>query len=65
MMTFECLFRHCDIFSYNFIYLFIFGCAGLLLLHVGFSLVAVSRGYSVVAVDGLLFAVASFAEPGP
>ena len=28
-------------------YLFIFGCVGSLLLRVGFSLVAVSRGYSL------------------
>ena len=33
-------------------YLFILGCAGCLLLH-GFSLVAVSRDYSLVAVHGL------------
>ena len=36
----------------NFIYLLIFGCAG--------SLVAVSMGYSPVAVRGFLIAVASF-----
>ena len=41
-------------------YLFIFGCAG---LHccVGFSLVAASRGYSLVAVRRLLIVVASLA----
>ena len=47
----------------NFIYLFIFGCAGSSLLR-GLCLVVVSRGYSLVAVVGLLTAVASFlAEP--
>ena len=50
------VFRHCDIFSYNFISLFIFGCAGFLLLHVSFSLVAMSRGYSAAMVHGLLSA---------
>ena len=33
-------------FKKKIIYLFIFGCIGSLLLCVGFSLVAVSRGYS-------------------
>ena len=36
-----------------------FGCPGSLLLHVGFSLVVASRGYSLVTVYGLLLAVAS------
>ena len=45
-------------------YLFIYGCAGLLLLC-RLSLVAASRGYSLVAVCGLLIAVASLiAEHG-
>ena len=39
-------------------YLFIFGCAGSLLLH-RLPLVAVSTGYSLVTVCGLLIAVAS------
>ena len=46
------------------IFLFIFGCAGILLLPVGFFLVMVSRGwvgYSPVAVHGLLIAVTSLA----
>ena len=38
---------------------FTFGCAGSLLLHGLLSLVAVSGGYSLVAVHGLLTAVAS------
>ena len=38
--------------------LFIFGCAGFSLLF-GFSLVVVSRGYSLVAVLGFLITVAS------
>ena len=38
--------------------IFIFGCVGSLLLHAGFSLVVVSRGYSV-AVHGLLIVAAS------
>ena len=44
-----------------FIYLFFhfFGCAGSLLLQAGFSLVAASRGYSLVKVCRLLIAVAS------
>ena len=33
-------------FIYLFYYFFISGCVGSLLLHTGFSLVAVSRGYS-------------------
>ena len=38
---------------------FSFGCAGSCLLQVGFSLIAASRGYSLVALLGLLIAVAS------
>ena len=45
--------------------LFIFGCAGSLLLRAGFSLVVVSRGYSVTAVCGLLIVVTSLVEHGP
>ena len=41
-----------------YIYLFIFDCAGSSLRCVGFSLVAASWGYSVVAVHGPLIAVA-------
>ena len=40
------------------IYLFIFGCAGFLLL-LRVSLVVATRGYSLVAVHGLLIVVAS------
>ena len=40
---------------------FIFGCVGSLWLHAGFSLVTVSRGYSVVGVGVLLIEVASLA----
>ena len=39
--------------------LFIFGCAGSLLLRAGFSLVVASRGYSLTAVCGLLTVVTS------
>ena len=46
-----------------FIYLFIFGCVGSLLLHAGFSLVAVSGGYSV-AVRRLLEMASLVAEHG-
>ena len=41
------------------LYLFIFGCAGFSLAACSFSLVAESRGYSIVAVCGLLTEVAS------
>ena len=40
-------------------YLLIFGCTGSLLPCMDFSLAAVSRGYSLVAVYRLLIAVAS------
>ena len=44
--------------------LFIYGCAGSLLLR-GLSQVVVSRGYSLVAVCGLVIAVVSLvADPG-
>ena len=44
---------------------FLFGCAGSSLLYSGFSLVAVSRGCSLVVVHGLFIAVASLvAEHG-
>ena len=43
----------------NFIYLFIFGCAGSLLLH-GLSLVEVGGGYTLVEVGRFLIAVVSF-----
>ena len=43
---------------FNNFYLF-FGCTGSLLMHTSFSLVAVSEGYSVIAVQSLLIAVAS------
>ena len=49
---------------YNFIYLFVFGCAG---LHscMDFSLVVASLGFSLGVVCGLLIAVASLvAEHG-
>ena len=39
--------------------LFIFGCAVSSFLHAHFSLVVASRDYSLVAVGGLLIAVAS------
>ena len=42
------------IFLKKFCYLFIFGCAGSSLLCEGLSLVAASRGYSLVVVCGLL-----------
>ena len=38
---------------------FLFGCAGSSLLYSGFSLVAVSRGCSLIVVHGLFIAVAS------
>ena len=40
-------------FFLNFIYLFIFGCVGSSLLREGFSLVAVSGGYSSLHCIGL------------
>ena len=40
------------IFYYKFIYLFIFGCVGSSLLRTGFSLVAVSGGYSSLRCAG-------------
>ena len=40
-------------------FILFFGCAGSLLLHAGFSVVAKSRGYSLVAVSGLLIVVVS------
>ena len=43
-----------------FFNVFLFGCAGSSLLHAGFSLVAVSRGYTVDVVHRLLVAAASF-----
>ena len=46
------------VFKGNFIYLFIYGCVGYSLLR-GLSLVAASRSYSLLAVRGLLIAVAS------
>ena len=39
--------------------MFIFDCAGSLLLYMGFSLVAASRDYSVAVIHGLLIVVAS------
>ena len=42
------------LFFFHIILLFIFGCAGSSLLHVGFSLVVVSRGCSLAAVCGFL-----------
>ena len=44
---------------YALLYLFIFGCAGFSLAACSFSLVAESRGYSIVVVCGLLIEVAS------
>ena len=45
--------------------LFIFGCAGFFVAACGLSLVIASRGYSLVAMHGLLIAVASLlAEHG-
>ena len=47
------------VFSFSYlIILFLFDCTGSLLL-LGLSLVTVSRGYPLVAVHGLLLAVAS------
>ena len=49
-------------FNLLFIYL---GCAGSSLLHAGSSLVEMGRGYSLVAVHGLLIVVAPLvAEQG-
>ena len=45
-------------FFFSFVYLFIFGCVGSLLLHVGF-LSCGERGLLFVAMRGLLIAVAS------
>ena len=46
-------------FLNNFIYFFIFGCTGSLLLHTGSSLVAASRVYSLVLVRRFLTSLAS------
>ena len=43
-------------------YLSIYDCAGSLLLCVGFFLFVVDRSYSIVAVHGLLIAVASLVD---
>ena len=45
--------------SFFYFILYIFGCAGSLLLAHGLSLVAASGGYSLVAIQGLLTVVAS------
>ena len=52
--------HHVSFFKNNFIYLFIFGYTGSLLLR-ELSVVVVSGGYSLVGVHGLLSALA----PGP
>ena len=53
------------IYKNFFLICFFLACAGSSLLHVGFSVVAESRGSSLVAVHRLLNAVASlFAEHG-
>ena len=44
-----------------YFYLFIYGYAGFSLLCVGFSLVAVNEGCSLIVVHGLLLVVASLA----
>ena len=44
--------------SFFMLFIFIFGCAGSSLLHGDFFLVAKSGGYSLVAVRGILIAVA-------
>ena len=51
-------------FFKNYIYLFIFGCAGSLYGLYGLSLVAVSRGYSLLAEHRLPIVVAPLAEHG-
>ena len=48
-------------FFFRFIHLFIFGCAGFLLLPHALSLVAESRGYLLVVVRRLLIVAASLA----
>ena len=45
--------------SYLFVCLFVYGCAGSLLLRTGFSLVAENWDYSLVAMLGLLVAMTS------
>ena len=44
-----------------FFFLSVYGCAGSLLLCAGFSLIAASRGYSLVVAHELLIAVDSLA----
>ena len=56
-----CLFK--NLFIY-FFYFFFFGCTGSLLLCVGFSLVVVSRGDSLVMMHKLFFVVASLVDHG-
>lgn len=54
-------------YCFFFFFTFSFGCTGCR-VHVaacGLSLIAVIRGYSLVAEYGLLTAVASFVETGP
>ena len=53
--------KYIFILKIAFIYILIFGCTRLSLLH-GISLVAESRGYSLVLICGLLLAMASFLQ---
>jgi len=58
LLLFHCIFPTFFHF-FNGIYLFVYGCAGHLLLCASFPRVAVSRGLPFVTVRGLLTAVAS------
>ena len=59
-MSLSSTWHHPLLFFFKNIFYFIFGCAGYSLLHVALSLLAESRGHSLVVVHGLLIAVPSF-----
>ena len=50
------------VFLLNNFYLFIFGCAGSLLLHMGFTRVVVSGGSSSLQCKGFPFCMTSIVE---
>ena len=60
IIVIELIVHHYNFLFFSF-YLFTFGCTWSSLLHMGFSLVAVSRGFSLVSVHRLFTVVASLA----
>ena len=63
MILGECVGNPKVFFFYNYLFIFIFGCGGPLLLG-RLSLLAMSRGYTLIVVCGLLTLVAFLvAEP--